>query len=311
MIIYHGSSEIIKNPQYRGGDDCNDYGNGFYTTNEPDIAREWAVKPHQDGYLNIYELDTNGLKFADLNQSCYTALNWMALLYKNRNINGIERHKQRIKAFVEKFLPDTSDADVIVGYRADDRYFRFGKLFIRNDLSLKDLEDSLLLGNLGQQIFLQSEEVFRPERLQFLGSEHIPSSEWYTFKENREKKANSDFEKIENRSRMKNEITIEDILENDGWKYARPANILCKNRIQIPSDAISIKANFRCQQQYSTFDTEPKNLFERLMRERVKMMNNETVANNSKNIVYDEKMYLFQKNDISEDERDDTYNPTY
>lgn len=247
MRIYHGSSNIIEAPEFMSGKKNNDYGKGFYTTNIPDLAREWAVNPNQDGYLNIYELDTKDLKFVDLNQSCYTILNWMALLYKNRSIYGLERHKERLKDFLDKFLPDISEADIVIGHRADDRYFRFGKLFIRNDLSLKNLEEVLLLGDLGQQIFLKSQESFKPERLNFLGYEHVLSQEWYFKKAKRERKANKIFKAIENAPRIKEEITINDILEKDGWKYARPASDLSDRKVQIPDDCIILKAAFQIE----------------------------------------------------------------
>ena len=36
MIVYHGSDHIVKKPNYMGGKDDNDYGNGFYTTEYED-----------------------------------------------------------------------------------------------------------------------------------------------------------------------------------------------------------------------------------------------------------------------------------
>ena len=244
MLLYHGSSEVITRPRFNGGDENCDYGNGFYTTNIADMGREWAVKPKQDGYLNIYDLDTKGLKFIDLNQACYTVLNWMALLYKNRRINGRARHQERMHLFMEIFLPDISEADVVIGHRADDRYFRIVKFFIRNDFSLDDMEDALMLGNLGQQIFLQSIEVFTTKRLKFLGYERVLYKEWYDKKEKRENNALKIFEKIENKPRTKVAITIKDILEHEGWIYARPANELSNMNVQIPDDCLLIKAPF-------------------------------------------------------------------
>ena len=43
MILYHGSEKRIDKPIYRAGRRNNDYGYGFYCTEYPDIAREWAV----------------------------------------------------------------------------------------------------------------------------------------------------------------------------------------------------------------------------------------------------------------------------
>ena len=49
MIIYHGSLDIIRKPQFMVGSNNNDYGNGFYTTNKSDIARE--------GQLHLNKMD--------------------------------------------------------------------------------------------------------------------------------------------------------------------------------------------------------------------------------------------------------------
>lgn len=43
--IYHGSSEIIEKPEFGYGKPYNDYGLGFYCTEQIDMAREWGVCP--------------------------------------------------------------------------------------------------------------------------------------------------------------------------------------------------------------------------------------------------------------------------
>ena len=40
MLIYHGSDHIIKQPVYKGGKRNNDYGYGFYTTQDLELAKE-------------------------------------------------------------------------------------------------------------------------------------------------------------------------------------------------------------------------------------------------------------------------------
>lgn len=42
IIIYHGSSEIVKQPVYGKGKPYNDYGIGFYCTEHLELAKEWA-----------------------------------------------------------------------------------------------------------------------------------------------------------------------------------------------------------------------------------------------------------------------------
>ena len=56
-ILYHGSKEVIKNPTLRGGKESNDYGYGFYCTENIELAKEWSVDYKRDGYVNYYCLD--------------------------------------------------------------------------------------------------------------------------------------------------------------------------------------------------------------------------------------------------------------
>ena len=48
--IYHGSSEIIEKPEFGYGKPYNDYGLGFYCTEQIDMAREWGVSKEEDGF---------------------------------------------------------------------------------------------------------------------------------------------------------------------------------------------------------------------------------------------------------------------
>ena len=50
--IYHGSSKIIEKPLFGYGKTWNDYGPGFYCTQEKDLAKEWAVSEGTNGYSN-------------------------------------------------------------------------------------------------------------------------------------------------------------------------------------------------------------------------------------------------------------------
>ena len=61
MKIYHGSISIIRKPIYGYGSPYNDYGLGFYCTEEKELAKEWAVDYELDGYANCYELDLSNL----------------------------------------------------------------------------------------------------------------------------------------------------------------------------------------------------------------------------------------------------------
>lgn len=41
-ILYHGSEYLIENPQFGKGSLHNDYGRGFYCTENIELAKEWA-----------------------------------------------------------------------------------------------------------------------------------------------------------------------------------------------------------------------------------------------------------------------------
>ena len=88
MIIYHGSKDLIKKPIYGIGNPKNDYGLGFYCTENLELAKEWACSNNEtNGYANIYEIHLDNYKVLDLRKKEYTILNWLALLLKFRTFD--------------------------------------------------------------------------------------------------------------------------------------------------------------------------------------------------------------------------------
>ena len=77
--LLHGSDHIIKTPQLGLGRKHNDYGRGFYCTQIPEMAREWACKNNADGFVNEYSFNTKGLKVINLFDGNYTVLNWIGI----------------------------------------------------------------------------------------------------------------------------------------------------------------------------------------------------------------------------------------
>lgn len=84
MILYHGSNHIIDKPLYGAGKKYNDYGIGFYCTENIELAKEWSVSDNLDGYVNIYDMDTDGLSILDINGQNYTIIHWLNILINNR-----------------------------------------------------------------------------------------------------------------------------------------------------------------------------------------------------------------------------------
>ena len=66
MKLYHGSENIIEKPVYGKGARYNDYGKGFYCTENIELAKEWACPVKNDGYSNKYILHIDGLNLMHL-----------------------------------------------------------------------------------------------------------------------------------------------------------------------------------------------------------------------------------------------------
>ena len=67
MLLYHGSDHVIEKPEFGAGKKHNDYGKGFYCTENIELAKEWAVSEDADGYVNKYSIDTSKLEVLDIN----------------------------------------------------------------------------------------------------------------------------------------------------------------------------------------------------------------------------------------------------
>ena len=168
VTLYHGSERIIEAPQFGVGKTGNDYGLGFYCTESEELAKEWSVRPGKDGFANRYTLDTRGLNILNLNSPEYTVLNWIAVLVCHRQfrIKAPIAH-DAVRYLRSRFYVPVESYDVVTGYRADDSYFDIAESFLNNTITVEELSEALLLGKLGEQVVLKSEEAFN--RLTFQG----------------------------------------------------------------------------------------------------------------------------------------------
>jgi len=187
-ILYHGSSQIIEHPVYGGGKAYNDYGLGFYCTEDIELAKEWACTAEIDGYANRYELNTDDLRILKLSSDSYTILNWLALLMKHRNSRlSAPLAKHGRDYLLTHFLPEYENYDIIIGYRADDSYFSFARSFVNNEISFMQLGYAMRLGRLGEQVVLKSRQAF--ERIRFLDYTVADNSIYYQKKKARDEEA--------------------------------------------------------------------------------------------------------------------------
>jgi hypothetical protein len=176
--LYHGSNMIIKKPEFGEGNPNNDYGLGFYCTESLELAKEWACLNNAGGFANIYTIDTERLDILNLSDEKYSILNWLAILVNNRTFRiGSQIAAQAKEYLLTHFLPDISNFDAIIGYRADDSYFSFAMDFLNNTISLHQLERAMYFGELGEQFMLKSAAAFK--LIEFVGSEAVDGEIYY------------------------------------------------------------------------------------------------------------------------------------
>lgn len=212
--IYHGSEYIIEKPMYGFGKTYNDYGLGFYCTDNLEMAKEWSVGYERNGFVNAYEIDCVDLKILDLNSEEYGILHWLSVLLENREFDEHSALGHEAKQYIlNRFKVDYESYDIIIGYRADDSYFSFAQDFINGAISYRQLNNALHLGNLGQQFVLKSQKAF--DRIQFVDASAALAEEWYAKKELRDKSARREYFNLERNRRQKGDIYITQIMDEE------------------------------------------------------------------------------------------------
>lgn len=162
--LYHGTKDDNLVPKYGIGKSNNDYGRGFYTTPDKELGKEWAYSDYTSGskhYCYEFELDLTGLKILDLTK--LDTMHWLAELVTYRKVDSddFQTVKFRISQIIKKYKLNTSEYDIIIGYRADDKYFQYVKNFVGSLLTMNQLEKAIRLGDLGLQVFIKSERAFK------------------------------------------------------------------------------------------------------------------------------------------------------
>ena len=220
LIIYHGSKNVIEKPIFGIGKKTNDFGLGFYCTKDINMAKEWAVSPLEDGYSNMYEIDTKYLKLLNLNSPEYNILNWIAVLVLNRAFDLKTPIARRARQYlIDNYSVNVNAYDIIIGYRADDAYFDYAEAFLNNTISVNQLALAMKLGKLGEQIVIKSEYAF--SLLKFKGFENVKTSDYYDMRKKRNEEANKRYLEILEEDDNNNSLFIRDIM-NGGVKNDDP-----------------------------------------------------------------------------------------
>ncbi|MBQ9457229.1 MAG: DUF3990 domain-containing protein [Bacilli bacterium] len=217
MIFYHGSKQIVEAPRQHGSNPTNDYGPSFYMTLELEAAKSWACRNDSLGIVNQYRMSDSEfqkMKVLDLtDKSHYSVLHWIAILMHFRTLDSsFKRNNRLVLEWLEKYYIDVDEYDVVIGFRADDTYFRFPIRFISNDLAFEDLENVFLSGNLGIQYAFMSSKAVEALRFEkaiecedsFLGHYYHSIT-----------KASRDFDEILNQPRDPGKTYILDLMRQD------------------------------------------------------------------------------------------------
>ena len=187
----------MERPQFGLGRKANDYGLGFYCTEDLDMAKEWACTYIDSGFANEYSLDMTNLKTLNLNSDEYTILNWMAVLLANREFRLRTPNARRAKQYLlDNFYVNVEAYDVIKGYRADDSYYDFADDFLNNAITVNQLARALTLGKLGEQIIIKSQFAFT--QLEFKRCSPADKDIYYPRRKARNDEALNDYISISN-----------------------------------------------------------------------------------------------------------------
>ena len=193
--IYHGSSQILRTPVFGTGLAGNDFGLGFYCTESPALAAEWAAGRTSDGFVNQYSIETNGLRIINLNSPEYCILHWLSVLLNFREFDAGSSMVYQAKEYIRSaFSVDFQNCDCMVGFRADNCNFAFAQNFLDGDISYQELNDAVRFGDTGRQFVLKSNRAF--DRVLFNGYSIARSAEVFPAAVARDRDAMERFESI-------------------------------------------------------------------------------------------------------------------
>ena len=145
--IYHGSIEIVENPEIRQPNRSLDYGSGFYTTTsfaqaQKLVKRRMKEKGVPKGYVNVYEFDDKVLDSMKVLLFKKPNEEWVNFVMKNRT----ER----------RF---THDYDIVYGPVADDNVYTQFTLYEGGIISMPTLIQELKTYKLVDQYLFHTERA--------------------------------------------------------------------------------------------------------------------------------------------------------
>ena len=145
--IYHGSIEIVENPEIRQPNRSLDYGSGFYTTTsfaqaQKLVKRRMKEKGVPKGYVNVYEFDDKVLDSMKVLLFKKPNEDWVNFVMRNRTERGF-----------------THDYDIVYGPVADDNVYTQFTLYEGGIISMPTLIQELKTYKLVDQYLFHTERA--------------------------------------------------------------------------------------------------------------------------------------------------------
>ena len=148
MILYHGSIEIVENPEIRIPSRSLDYGYGFYTTTSLKQAEDWVKRKLNTntpvGYVNIYEFDENLIKSLNALLFDSPTEEWVDFVMNNRTNKDFNH-----------------DFDVVYGPVANDKVYAAFALYEGGIIDKQNLISELKAYKLVDQYLFHTDKALQ------------------------------------------------------------------------------------------------------------------------------------------------------
>ena len=158
MIVYHGSTEKIENPNVEFSKKYLDFGKGFYLTTYENQAKKWALRKgmrlEKTAIVNVYDLKDN---------------------WKDYRVLSFEKENEQWLDFVcacRKGEERNKDYDIIIGNVANDDVFKTVDMYFRGLWDKKRVLEELRYYKMNDQICIVNQEVLE-KVLVFQGSYEV------------------------------------------------------------------------------------------------------------------------------------------
>ena len=157
MTLFHGSLEIVENPQILQANRPLDFGLGFYTTTSLQQARRWVkLRMEQSqasvGFINIYEYTPK----RDLRTRLFRSANeaWVDFVHANRTVQDYNH-----------------DYDIVTGPVANDNVYLSFNLYESGIITKRELIRRLKTYKLVDQLLFHTERSL--DTLKYVGNKEV------------------------------------------------------------------------------------------------------------------------------------------